>query len=93
MAARDWLDAELDLASADGGPVLVDLCECPFVDSTALNAVLRARLTLRDRGGRIAVACAPDGPARRLFTVAVGDLFDLHDSQEAAKAALSRPPL
>jgi anti-anti-sigma factor len=68
------VEGELDLAVADrlkerigashGRPVLVDLSECTFIDSTGIAVILLAR---RD-GGRVAIH-SPSDQVLRVFEV------------------------
>ena len=54
---KEMLDATLRL----GGSVVVDLSAATFLDSTALNVLLRASRGLGDEGGygrRLAIVCA-----------------------------------
>jgi anti-sigma B factor antagonist len=70
-------------ALGDGGsPVLVDLSDCNFIDSTGLSLLVEAKRRLGDERRRFAVCC-PDPDVRRLLELtgidrAVG-LFDTRD--------------
>jgi anti-sigma B factor antagonist len=74
-------------ALGDGAvPVLVDLSDCNFIDSTGLSLLVEAKRRLGDERRRFAVCC-PDADVRRLLELtgidrAVG-LFDSRD--EAVK--------
>ena len=50
MSTASQLHEVLDVAVADGGPILVDVSEVTFMDSTGINAFLRAAVSLRGRG-------------------------------------------
>jgi anti-sigma B factor antagonist len=50
MSTASQLHEVLDLAVADGGTILVDISEVTFMDSTGINAFLRAAVSLRGRG-------------------------------------------
>jgi anti-sigma B factor antagonist len=72
-------DALGDAAS----PVLVDLSDCNFIDSTGLSLLVEAKRRLGDERRRFAVCC-PDPDVRRLLELtgidrAVG-LFDTRDA-------------
>jgi len=82
-ALRTQLD---DCATAD--PVVLDLCDVVFMDSTGLQELLRAAARL---DGRLHVACIPDGGVRRLMQVAgVLSALNLHASRADALTAARR---
>ena len=80
-------DAIEQVASTGDADVIVDLCGVRFMDSTALNALLRLRALLAPEGRRVVLACTPAGPVARLLQIAVVSHFDIHDSLKAALAA------
>ena len=66
-------------------PLVVDLCETTFMDSSGLAVLLSER---DRRGTRLHVACAPDGPVMRLFVASgVARPLRVHDTREQALAA------
>jgi anti-anti-sigma factor len=74
-------------------PVVVDLTDVDFMDSTGLALLLNAHRRLARRGQGFAVVCS-DGPVRRVFTITdmVETLRVRPDREAAVQAALS-PPL
>lgn len=71
------------------GPVVVDLCGVPFMDSTGLHLLLNALRRLTRQRRTMAVACEPIG-VRRLFELTrMEDTFDLYASRAEAVAALA----
>jgi anti-sigma B factor antagonist len=50
MSNASELHEVLDVAVADGGTILVDVSAVTFMDSTGVNAFLRAAVSLRERG-------------------------------------------
>jgi anti-sigma B factor antagonist len=50
MSTASELDEVLDVAVEHGGTILVDVSELTFMDSTGINAFLRAAVSLRGRG-------------------------------------------
>jgi anti-anti-sigma factor len=50
MSSAPELDLVLETAVEHGGAILVDLSELTFMDSTGINAFLKAALSLRGRG-------------------------------------------
>jgi len=70
--------------------VVVDLCNVAFCDSSGLTTLLIARDELAAAGGMLVIACAPGGPARRVFTVAGAEqALGFHETREAALRALA----
>ncbi len=76
--------AAIDQATAAAPTVVVDLCECPFMDSAGLQVLIRAQKP----GLRLAVTCMPEGAVARLIEIAARDLIEVHESRDAAVAAL-----
>lgn len=68
LSTVDAFDAELERSFA-AGRVVVVLSECTFIDSSALQSLVRALRAVRDKGGEIALV-APSQPARRVLEVA-----------------------
>jgi anti-anti-sigma factor len=70
LATAPKLCAALDAARVHRVKRLaIDLTGVDFCDSTGLRALLGASNELRVSGGRLAVACLPDGPVGRLFDI------------------------
>jgi anti-anti-sigma factor len=68
-------------------PVIVDLTEVAFMDSTGLALLLNAHRRLARRGKGFAVVCA-DGPVRRVFTITdMVDVLQVHETFAEARAA------
>jgi anti-sigma B factor antagonist len=91
MATAPMLGRELTSAIESGdGPVVLDLTEVTFLDSSGLRVAIVAHRDLGDRGRRLAVVCDPEGHVRRTFALAgLADVLDLHPSREAALAELT----
>ena len=91
MATAPMLGRELTAAieSADG-PVVLDLSDVTFFDSSGLRVAIVAHRDLGEQGRRLAVVCTPEGHVRRTFALAgLADVLDLHPSREAALSDLS----
>jgi anti-sigma B factor antagonist len=88
LATAPALRASLDKAVESGGADLwIDLSEVTFMDSTGLLALLATRRRLRASSTSLAIIC-PEGPVRRVFTVAgLDDEFSIHTDRAAAHAA------
>ena len=79
----------LRIASSGGsGPVVVDLCEVPFMDSTGLHLLINLLRRLTRQGRRLAVACSPSGVQRLFELTRLDGTFDLYESRMEALAAL-----
>lgn len=84
------LDALVEEAILDHGaprPLLVDLQECTFMDSTGLAILLRAQDRLGEDPG-LAVVCLPAGAAARLLELAARNVVRRFATRETALAAL-----
>jgi anti-sigma B factor antagonist len=96
VAVRGELDAastpelQTRLAAEAGGgvPLVLDLVECDFVDSTGLHAIIDARAAVEGAGGQFAVACVPDGPVARVIEVALPGMLETHATRASALAAV-----
>jgi anti-sigma B factor antagonist len=76
-------------AAVDGGPVVLDLSACQFVDSTGLHAIIEARGAVEGRGGRFALVCASDGPVARVIEVALPGMLTLYPTRANALDAVA----
>ncbi|WP_187368984.1 STAS domain-containing protein [Baekduia soli] len=61
------------IAAAGGGPVVVDLSEVVFMDSSGLNVILQATRSARAEGWSFAVAPQLSEPVARLFELTAMD--------------------
>ena len=76
-----------DAVSTCEQPVIVDLTEVEFMDSTGLALLLNAHRRLARRGKGFAVVCA-DGPVRRVFTITdMVDVLQVRKTLAEARAA------
>jgi anti-anti-sigma factor len=68
-------------------PVIVDLTDVAFMDSTGLALLLNAHRRLARRGKGFAVVCA-DGPVMRVFTITdMVDVLQVRDTLAQARTA------
>lgn len=67
-------DAELQRALGLGR-VIVVLSECTFIDSSALQSLVRAHRVVRESDDQTIVLVAPSQPARRVLEIAALDRF------------------
>jgi anti-anti-sigma factor len=66
LASVPELRAALEAAAQSGLPVVLDVSDVTFIDSTALGALLRANDELASDGPGMVLVC-PGGPVRRLL--------------------------
>ena len=91
VEASDALRAAIDSALSDGaGPVVLDLSEVVFMDSTALSIVLASLREAWGRGQALLVSGPLQPPIASLFAITGLDRFvTVHAGREAAFAAAS----
>ena len=74
-------------------PLVVDLSDVAFMDSTGLALLLNAHRRLARRGQGFAVV-SPGGPVRRVFTITdMVETLRVHPDRKSAIAAALGPPL
>ncbi len=89
LAVIESLTCALDAAMRQSDTVLIDLCNCTFIDSVGLSALLEASRTAKRDGKRLAVASTPNSPPRALFDLVFGrGLFESCDDRASGLAAL-----
>jgi anti-anti-sigma factor len=90
MMSAPQFEALVDEAILDGGvprPVVVDLDECTFMDSSGLAVLLRTRG--RVEGGPV-IACSGGAPAARVLELAARSLLERYETRADALDALRR---
>ena len=83
------LRAPLDSAIESGvQSFLIDLTDCPFIDSTGLSVIVHARTRVTENGaGRFELCCA-DAQTRRLLEITgIEEAFGIFDTRDEALAA------
>jgi anti-sigma B factor antagonist len=84
---RDQLYGVLDAGGSGGPPVIADLTGTTFCDSTAVNALLRARERALRLDRRLYAAVSPAGLVRRVFDITgLGRLIPMCDDLGSAVA-------
>ncbi len=69
-------------------PLVIDLSECQFIDSTGLAALVHGAKPLQNGESHVAIA-SPTSDVRRLFELtAIDRTIPLHDSLDEAIAAV-----
>lgn len=98
------MDGELDIATAPRmiaalndalaemeSPLVVDLSDVVFMDSTGLALLMNARRRVVRRGHGFAIVC-PGGPISRLFEIAdMVESLRVCPDQESARLAAMQP--
>lgn len=87
------LEGPLEEAIGANEPLLIDLSECEFIDSTGIAMIVRAQQRLADGdgdgAGRRVVICSGNEQVRRVLEVTGLEVsIPVHASREAALAAL-----
>ncbi|HJQ42438.1 MAG TPA: STAS domain-containing protein [Jatrophihabitantaceae bacterium] len=67
---------------------VVDLSEVGFLDSTGLGALVSARTSATDAGGRVAVVCDRDRILKLFRITGLDGVFEIFPSVDAATQAL-----
>jgi anti-sigma B factor antagonist len=74
ISATDSLRKALGLAMTEGGgPVIVDMVDLDFIDSSGLGVLVAARNLAQQHEVDFACVCDPDGHVRRVFSVSQVD--------------------
>lgn len=91
MNTAPEFERELDAAlSASDASIVLDLCECEFIDSTGIALIVRAwqRLEGGEGQGRL-VLCSHNHQVRRLLKITgVESSISMHEQRDAALAEL-----
>lgn len=85
------LEGPLEEAVGANEPLLIDLSECEFIDSTGIAMIVRAwqRLANGDAGSERVVICSDNEQVRRVLEITGLELsIPVHASREEALAAL-----
>jgi anti-anti-sigma factor len=85
------LEGPLEEAIGAEEPLLIDLSECEFIDSTGIAMIVRAwqRLTNGDQGSDRIVICSSNEQVRRVLEITGLEVsIPVHESRDAALAAL-----
>jgi anti-sigma B factor antagonist len=90
LASAPKLERELHAAlAAANGPIVVDLSDLQFMDSTGLRTLIAGQRSATDQRRPFAVACRANSFIARVFEIAGADrAFNLHDTRDAALDAV-----
>jgi anti-sigma B factor antagonist len=90
MAAARAFEGTLFEAVSVDGPVILDLTEVTFRDSTAIGAMVAVRRRAELLRGRLAIVCKPDSEVERtLLYTGLDATFEIVQSRGAAAAELA----
>ena len=89
LSTRRRLVEALPEASAQPN-VLVDLCECTFMDSSVIAAMFVARKKLGERDGRLELVIPPEaGTVQRVASItSLAAILPIHATRDAGLASL-----
>ncbi len=81
-------EALLPVLERETGPVVLDLSEVAFMDSTGVHVLVEALRRLEPQNRRLAIVCREGGQVHRLLAV-VGllDVLTVHCSRESGVAS------
>lgn len=91
MNTAPELEQKLDAAlSESGASVVLDLCECEFIDSTGIALIVRTwqQLESGEGGGRLVLCCHNHQVRRLLEITGVDSSISMHDGRAEALAEL-----
>ncbi len=80
-----------EVLKGGAGPVLVDLSECEFIDSTGIALIVRAHQRLDTNGGeRTLVVCSYNDQVRRVLDITGLDRsIPVHRTRDEALASIA----
>jgi anti-sigma B factor antagonist len=88
MAAVADVDAALTAALAGGAPIVVDLADVSFIDSTGMRAMIDARRRSRDLGVPMVCVCPNNAAVWRLLELTgTTGFFEVQETRAEAVAA------
>jgi anti-anti-sigma factor len=89
LSTEPLLSEELGRASAVGGPVIIDLTDADFIDSSILRVLANAAVE-RSAGLRVAVVIPPRNEALRILRITgITELLRPYETREAAMASFT----
>lgn len=89
FVAAEAIDTAFDAAVAHPGPIVADLAELAFLDSSGLRALVQVNSRISSQGRRFALACPDSGPVRSVLELTqLHRLMPVHPDRETATRAL-----
>ena len=83
MAHASEVAETLDALADDSRPVIVDLSELTFIDSSGIHAILRPR----PQGGVVVLVCPPGNIQRVLSVTKIDRVLQVYETLDEALAA------
>lgn len=84
------IETELDKLINDGTIyMLFDLSGVEYLSSSGLRIFIVFMRSLKEKGGKLVLACVPDIVTRVFKTVELTDLFEVYDSVEKGLASFN----
>ena len=79
IATADQLDSVIAPAVSEGGPVMLDISNLDFMDSSGLHAIMKAATSLTDRGCVVIHGLDGSLSIRKLFELTqIGTVRNIH---------------
>jgi anti-anti-sigma factor len=89
ISTEPSLSEQLGRVTAVGGPVIIDLSDADFIDSSILRVLANAAVE-RSAGLQVAVVIPPDRDAMRILRVTgIAELLERYETCEAAMASFA----
>jgi anti-anti-sigma factor len=87
--APDLREALAPSLTAPTGPLLVNLSDCDFIDSTGLSLLVEAKRRLEEEQVRFGICC-PDADVRRLLELTgIDRALGLYETRDEAVSGLA----
>ena len=91
-AAPDLRALLAEIAADSQGALLIDLCDCTFIDSLGIAAIVGGSKAMLERGRAVAVAVSSPQVRRILALTGADELLPIHWSREEALGWLAEHP-
>lgn len=86
IAGADAVDLKLNVLAGSRSKLVLDLSQLSFLASMGLRSVITCARTVHRKGGKMALACPPEGVAKVLTMSGVDEIVPVHSSLESAIA-------
>lgn len=89
VTSLEDMDAGFDAAAGHPGPIVADLADLAFIDSTGLRGLIHAHSRISSQGRRFGVACPEQGPVHEVLVLTqMHRVMPVHPDRETAARAL-----
>lgn len=87
IGAAQWFSDAIEERLRQSPPLIIDLSECPYLDSTIINVLIRSA---NAAPGRVGIVVPKAARIRRIFNIAgLEDALHLCDSRDALQVRFS----